>query len=331
MSQKKLYGWNPCLVNVGFPTPVGFLPTYPSTAQTHLPIIGGTTQIRPYIYPNYFFYGLSRPNAYSVYDRPIIIRKRWIRYDDVKTKTGGLEKADKKDEKKAEKKEKTKSKSKKQTFVIHDNGGRPFEVTLSVGDKKTKTAVIARDVNSDDVDCTYIPNFQVTYTKAWVGFGSTSIQNMEGKDHGEWSRGNNILLENPDNFKLLVDEKKETKWPVSPAVGKKKKTMSVLLIGSAVQFIELPPGESIVKFVSNVGNNDVPYAYFFTQKYTYLVAENVIMKNSLIPPKILENPQYDEDGELQDVYRWYYKTYSADDNQKIVSHYDWFQVCPRKF
>jgi hypothetical protein len=314
MSQKQkklLYGWNPYCAFANGGSNIfrsGGTVSYflPSTIYQH-----------PQHY--YFFYP-TRP----VYVSPMT--QTQLVYARENHKTGGLDSNEKsgkseKNKKKNDSKSKSKNKNKKQTFAIHDNCGRPFEVTLSVT-KKTKTAMIACPIN-----CKYIPTFQVTYTRAWIGFGSDYQKEMEGKDRGEWSRGNNILLENPDNFKLLSADSKDTTWPVSSKVV--KKTMSVLWIGYSIGLIELPPGETIVKFVSKVGNNDVPYPYFFTQNYTYLVAEDVIMSNSEIPRHILENPHYDENGDWQDVYRWYYKMeYTPAKNPKIVSRYDWVQVSP---
>jgi hypothetical protein len=215
-------------------------------------------------------------------------------------------------------------KSKK--YEIHDNGGRPFRVTLS----DSKEAIIEVSNEEDDDVRTWVPSFAVKYTKAWIGFGSVYKTEMEGKDRGEWSRGNSILLENVYDFNAF-SAKKINKSLTLP----KENGGTVLWIGWSIELIHLPPKESVVQFVSVVGNNDVPYPYFSTQKRSYLLVENVSIDNRKIPKQILQKPQYTgKDDIWRDLYVWYYDWentgYSPQKDTKLgVSHFKSVTVYPR--
>ncbi len=57
---------------------------------------------------------------------------------------------------------------------------------------------------------------------------------------------------------------------------------SYMIVGESVKTFKIPHGDTIRKYVSPVGNNDVPYPYAVGDKYTYLLIENVRIANELL-------------------------------------------------
>ena len=54
-----------------------------------------------------------------------------------------------------------------------------------------------------------------------------------------------------------------------------------IYIGSEIYSFTTGNGKenAIVKYISPIGNNDVPYPYAISGKYTYLMIEDVILDN----------------------------------------------------
>ena len=128
-----------------------------------------------------------------------------------------------------------------QTFLIHDNGGRPFKVVL-----RGKIVQVYRVPESKDID----EPAEQDYTKLVKTFEDVTKVYI-GPDPSEPRfKGNSILLRFLDN--------------------------KYVYIGSEIyQFSLTSPDEKFIKYVSPVGNNDVPYPYMVTNKNVYFMTENV--------------------------------------------------------
>jgi hypothetical protein len=152
-------------------------------------------------------------------------------------------------------------------YYIHDNGGRPFEVTIYDNTNKVNIAK-----KKDDI---YI-NFLTYYPKKiFIGKSpSIAMTQFSGGD-GPRFDGNSILLHIKNN---------EYIW-----------------IGSEIySFTSL---NKIIKYVSPVGNSDVPYPYAVDKDNNYyLMIENVIIINSISEINHYEEP-----------YEYYYHEYNIID------------------
>lgn len=152
------------------------------------------------------------------------------------------------------------------TYSTHDNGGRPFRVEIR-GEKEV--ALFQRDKASLDTDEDLYESEPLmvwpNVDKVWVGKSPLTKMTAFSGGHGPKFDGNSLLLELPSGDCVYVGE-------------------------SVDQFRPLAP---IVKYVSEVGNNDVPYPFALDRdgRY-YLMTEGVILTDV---PKGTE-----------DIYEWYY-------------------------
>lgn len=142
-------------------------------------------------------------------------------------------------------------------YVTHDNGGKPFAV-LDFG-----TSVdIYRQTYDNDAEM-YVRGGKVyssSYTKLWVGEDPLGITY-------DWDpsymRGNSVLVQKGLN--------------------------TYIFIGEMIYSFSLEAGDSVEKYVSPVGNNDVPYPYIIGKKNTYLLLDG----GGDIGPKIIPNEALD--------------------------------------
>ena len=145
-----------------------------------------------------------------------------------------------------------------QEYLTHDNGSRPFKVVIADGNVKIYTRIpnSIEEFNSEPY---------LTYDPLQIFIGKSPLNEMTDFSGG-WGPefdGNSILLKTND--------------------------LKYIFIGHKI-FSFKPQGE-IIKFVSPVGNNDVPYPYAIdTNDNFYLLIENVIVKN--IPENAQADPHY---------------------------------------
>ena len=135
-------------------------------------------------------------------------------------------------------------------YYIHDNGGRPFKVSitqnkfyiykiLEIKQIKINNKVKWKDIYEEN------PILTSKYNKVFIG-KDKNIKN---------SIGNSILFEIKKNTYIQV--------------------------GRSVQLIETP--EPIIKYVSNIGNSDVVYPYAYTNNYVYLFLDSyATYKNNIV-------------------------------------------------
>lgn len=130
----------------------------------------------------------------------------------------------------------------KKTYLIHDNGGRPFKVDLYPPEVDI-SAAYENDYDEDENPIYKYEFFKtVEYEKIFVG------KDPSGKKLFD---GNSILLElesNDNSYKYMS-------------------------IGESIYTFKI--SEEIKSYVSEVGNSDVPYPYALSKNYVYLMVEKV--------------------------------------------------------
>jgi hypothetical protein len=150
------------------------------------------------------------------------------------------------------------------TVSVVDNGGVPFRVHLSKVPHKHKgpredthegTATISVLVpGSGSGPASYAEWGTVDYTRAWIGLCPTE----RGGPRSWWHGGNSVLLRTSDRGRGLV------------------------YIGTSIKTFVPQPGDTIVAFVSPMGNSAVPYPYAIGITHTYLLEENVCIDNATL-------------------------------------------------
>lgn len=137
----------------------------------------------------------------------------------------------------------------KETYQIHDNGGRPFQV--SVSDNGKKVIVSARyGYNNENIYTEF-----VTYhpKKIFIGVSPRNQMTESGRGYGEQFDGNSILL----------------------YMGQR----NYIFIGSTIFMFQSKC--QIDRFLSPVWNDDVPYPYAIDQRgNVYLFNHSVILEQS---------------------------------------------------
>lgn len=140
-------------------------------------------------------------------------------------------------------------------YRIHDNGGRPFEVSIDrAADRPFVTVGKHRDHDQDDCgpDCVYEPLVSWRYRQVWIGQGTDCPED----DQGAWTHGNTVL--------------------VQPLPDDEKKANTLVIIQSSIESFQLKDADEVVtRYSSRIGNSDVPYPYIETNKNVYLTLENV--------------------------------------------------------
>lgn len=118
------------------------------------------------------------------------------------------------------------------TYYTHDNGGRPFKVVF---DTKNKQCKVFKELGEPD-KYDNVPIKIFTYEKVFIGKSPVNQMTKFSGGYGTKFDGNSILLHIKDRLYVFIGE-------------------------SIFQFYS----DEIKKFVSPVGNNDVPYPYAITE------------------------------------------------------------------
>ena len=148
------------------------------------------------------------------------------------------------------------------TVSVVDNGGVPFRVHLSKVPQKVPhegihegTATISVLVpGSGSGPESYAEWGTVEYTRAWIGLCPTE----RGGPRSWWHGGNSVLLRTRERGRGLV------------------------YIGTSIKTFVPQPRDTIVAFVSPMGNSAVPYPYAIGITHTYLLEENVCIDNATL-------------------------------------------------
>ncbi len=146
------------------------------------------------------------------------------------------------------------------TYLIHDNGGRPFKVVIK--GKKAFISVIT-DLNAE----TYKSKLEIPFIQDFIGI---------------------------DNFHKIIDKKilGYTPTPTTKTKGNsillqvksdKPEQYKYVYVGSEIY--SFYTNEIINKYYSPIGNNDVPYPYVISENYIYLLLEKTILNKEAVQTK----------------------------------------------
>ena len=154
------------------------------------------------------------------------------------------------------------------TVRVVDNGGIPFLVRLSSsgraarlprqGNAKISALVPASGSASASGPASYAELGTVAYTRARIGLCPTERESSRAWWHG----GNSVLLHTSDRAD-------GTHGPL-------------VYIGTSIKSFVPRPNDTIVAFVSPMGNSAVPYPYAIGRTHTYLLEEDVCIDNATL-------------------------------------------------
>ena len=154
-------------------------------------------------------------------------------------------------------------------YYIHDNGGRPFKVVI-----KNREVLVYKQLFDADINYDNKPLMRFIPTKIFIGKSPINRMTKFSLGYGDDFDGNSILLNLSDN--------------------------KYVYIGSDIRSFKTR--NRIIKYVSPVGNNDVPYPYAIDSKGNiYLIVEGIILKNS----RQLKSRMKDYDDPYSYYYDWH--------------------------
>ena len=175
-----------------------------------------------------------------------------------------------------------------ETFLIHDNGGRPFQVKIhnNHSDNAKKSVEIYKANVNDEKDETYEtyethqtyeckPSIILMAEKVFIGVSPKTPLTMYGRGYGKDFDGNSILL--------------------------RIKPLEYVFIGESI--FSFQSKFPIEKYVSEVGNNDVPYPYAVDDRGNHYVMGEKVIITKPIP--------------TDDVIAWYYKVITMSPDQRF--------------
>lgn len=156
------------------------------------------------------------------------------------------------------------TRSGKSTYDTHNNGMTPYRVVDNPSAKRITVSESNDSLDSDEendmdngiyIQKYHKPCLNFKYEQIWIGNG-----NVYGiKKQDDFSLGNAILVQ--------------------------QDAKTIIFIGHDIQEISLTDNEFVTEFVSLVGNNDVPYPYFLTNKWCYLILENIKIPIEMVPAR----------------------------------------------
>jgi hypothetical protein len=141
-------------------------------------------------------------------------------------------------------------------YYTHDNGGRPFKVTIDTIDTDANSTIhVYKHVTTDETtdETLYTDEPIISFTSDAVFVGKSPLNQMTEFSGGHGSRfdGNSLLLKTGPCVYTYIGE-------------------------SIFSFETRAP---VVNYVSLVGNNDVPYPYAIDEDgCIYLLIENIVLK-----------------------------------------------------
>ncbi len=143
----------------------------------------------------------------------------------------------------------TRKTGRSRSYKIHDNGGRPFTVT--VAPKRLSISVNHWDEAIENyAQPRHFKDY--AYKQIWIGKDVLRFGSMWKPT---WA-GNSVLAQIEAN--------------------------RYLYIGSEIYEFSMVAGDSPVTYNSYVGNNDVPYPFLVGKTHTYLMVEGVAIPNEAL-------------------------------------------------
>jgi hypothetical protein len=161
-------------------------------------------------------------------------------------------------------------KNKGKTYEIHDNGGRPFFVTVT-----GKKISVEKNMNTFKIEKGKIVDiekprkhlFEKTVEKLFIGKKSPT-GGYDGLKPRE-AEGNTLLAKDGSKY---------------------------LYIGSEIYEFSPIQGDIIEKYYSDIGHSDVPYPYAVGKTHIYILLDKVAIEKSLFDMKKDIYQQYYFDG-----------------------------------
>jgi hypothetical protein len=150
-------------------------------------------------------------------------------------------------------------------YLIHDNGGRPFLVNINGKDVsifKLPTGV-QEDKDTSKCDYTELVKEYKGVKKVFIGKSPKIEMTIFSAGYGKNFDGNSILVEISDKRYCLISDR----------------------------IVEFSTKDNITKFVSPVGNNDVPYPLAYGSQYVYVFG---LDDHKYIPKGTVEGLNIDE-------------------------------------
>lgn len=141
------------------------------------------------------------------------------------------------------------------TYYAHDNGGRPFKVSI---DEK-KVEVYKKGPGDDEEDTIYsklIKSFTAKEIHIGKSSGKTKCCDHTARQANQFN-GNSILLHTSDKEYVYIGH----------------------------EIIKFQILDEFVAYYSPVGNNDVPYPLVLGDTYVYFILDHLYVKRDLFPAK----------------------------------------------
>lgn len=155
--------------------------------------------------------------------------------------------------KKISPKRKSASPSRKKTYLIVDNGARPFVVDVY----GSRSEIYRQKYNDEREEWVRVKKiFETLFSKIFIG--DNDLRDKSYANKGQFP-GNSILLE--------IDQGK------------------YIYIGDTIYSFETRNNEKITKYYSPVGNSQVPYPYAVGENNTYFMLDKKSLPNSFLDLK----------------------------------------------
>lgn len=162
-------------------------------------------------------------------------------------------------------------------YYTHDNEGRPYKVKI---DENNVSVYRQNDSNElDDSMYELKPCFELKVQKVFVGLSPLTKATEFSCGYGPDFDGNSLLFLIKDNLYMFI--------------------------GDNIYTFETT--DEIVKYISPVGNNDVPYPYGIDKSGNYyLVNEHVILLSENSKSEKIEDKM--KEHKIDDPYEYYYSS-----------------------
>jgi len=169
--------------------------------------------------------------------------------------------------------------SPKKEYLIHDNGSRPFKVSLSKIIKIYKEEFDNGDYTRPRYDKEILEI--LNYKKIFIGLSPKNSSTIFSGGYGKEFDGNSILIYDSKfkyiyigseiyEFNILENDRKNK---IDDVLSSGFRTKSNIIPSEISRYIK-EYSDEIYNFVSPVGNNDVPYPYAVSSKYIYCLLED---------------------------------------------------------
>lgn len=155
------------------------------------------------------------------------------------------------------------------SYLIHDNGGRPFKVTIK--GKKAFISVIC-DYPGENNEVVYEPIVRRTLGPLEFSF----IKEFIGLDNYDKIRIGKAIT----GYRPTLRSKTKGNSILFQVKSDKLNLKKYIYVGSEIY--SFYTNELIDKYYSPIGNNDVPYPYAISKNNVYLMAEKKVLNREKV-------------------------------------------------